>query len=111
MARRLGLATDAYEQAAGFMLANARTDWRALFRGSVPYLMLAGVVHAGWQMARAALACVEGVAEGQATDLHRQKFATAVYYAAHILPLAHSPSSATQEGWLANRYGSTLIVS
>src|SRR3546814_17223093 len=64
IARRLGLATDAYEQAAGFMLANARTDLRALFMGSVPYLMLAGVVHAGWQIARAALACVEGVAAG-----------------------------------------------
>src|SRR3546814_13777727 len=47
IARWLGLATDAYEQAEGFMLANARTDLRALFMGSVPYLRLAGVGHAG----------------------------------------------------------------
>jgi alkylation response protein AidB-like acyl-CoA dehydrogenase len=109
MAQRLGQAVTAYERAGGFMLANARDALRAVFLGSVPYLMLAGVVHAGWQMARAALACQEHGVAGTATDFHSQKFATAVFYAAHILPRAESLSAAILEGVVANRYASTAI--
>lgn len=109
VARRLERAVDAYEQAGGYLLANARSDLRAVFLGSVPYLMLAGVVHAGWQMARAALACQERQALGSATDFHRQKFATAVFYAAHVLPRTESLSASILEGEVANRYASTAI--
>ncbi|MFW7343585.1 acyl-CoA dehydrogenase [Pollutimonas sp. H1-120] len=109
MAQRLSRAVDAYEQAGGFMLTNARDALRAVFLGSVPYLMLAGVVHAGWQMARAALACLEHEAAGSATDFHRRKFATAVFYAASILPRAESLSATILEGSVVNRYASTAI--
>jgi alkylation response protein AidB-like acyl-CoA dehydrogenase len=109
MAQRLGQAVDAYERAGDFMLANAREALRAVFLGSVPYLMLAGVVHAGWQMARAALACLGHEANGTATDFHSRKFATAVFYAAHILPRAESLSATILEGVVANRYASTAI--
>ncbi|MGB3288064.1 MAG: acyl-CoA dehydrogenase [Burkholderiaceae bacterium] len=109
MARRLAQAVDAYEQAGGFLLANARDDLRAVFLGSVPYLMLAGVVHAGWQMARAALVCAEREALGTAADFHRRKLATAVFYAAHILPRTAALSAAIMEGGVATRYASRAV--
>lgn len=53
----------------------------AAFSGSVPFLMLAGYVHAGWHLAKAALIC-----EGKGTPYHTNKQDTAVFYAAHLLP-------------------------
>src|SRR5690606_7179327 len=41
IARRLGAAIDAYDRATEFVLGNARGNLRAVFLGSVPYLMLA----------------------------------------------------------------------
>src|SRR5690606_6566341 len=67
IARRLEAGIQAYENASGFVLSHAAENVRAVFLGSVPYLMLAGVVHAGWQMARAALACAEHVNSGTTT--------------------------------------------
>ena len=51
---RLGSAASALEQVVGYVAANARTDVKAVFSGSVLYLKLAGIVLGGWQMARAA---------------------------------------------------------
>src|SRR3546814_8781915 len=73
IARRLAAGIQAYEKASGFVLGNAADNIRAVFLGSVPYLMLAGVVHAGWQMARAALVCAEYASGGHATDFPDRK--------------------------------------
>jgi 3-(methylthio)propanoyl-CoA dehydrogenase len=52
--------------------------------GAVPYLMLAGNLVAGWQMARAAVATTEAIADDPA--FMSAKIATARFYAAHHLP-------------------------
>ncbi len=104
MARRLSAGVTGYESATRFVLTNAAADLRAVFLGSVPYLTLAGVVHGGWQMARAALACSQHGAAGTATAFHKQKLATSVFYAAHILPRADALAAAILEGQVANRY-------
>src|SRR5690606_20806607 len=51
---RLEQAAHAYEGALDAILAQLNQDIRAAFQGSVPCLMLAGTVHAGWQLARGA---------------------------------------------------------
>lgn len=110
MARRLAAAIDANEQATHFVLANAKESPRAVFTGSVSYLMLAGIVYAGWQMARAALACHKRMVDGAATAFHTQKLATSIFYAAYILPRAQAMSTAIQEGELAGRYAAVALA-
>ncbi len=53
MARRLGAARRAFTDAVDFVAGQTKASPNAVFAGSVPYLMLAGTVVAGWQMARA----------------------------------------------------------
>lgn len=106
IARRLAVAVTAYESATEFVLNNAKGALRSVFLGSVPYLMLAGVVHAGWQLARAALVCSQQADAGNASSFYTQKLVTSVFYAAHILPRAESLSIAVCEGGVASRYAS-----
>lgn len=106
IARRLAVAVSAYESATEFVLSNAKGALRSVFLGSVPYLMLAGVVHAGWQLARAALVCSQQADAGNASNFYTQKLVTSVFYAAHILPRAESLSVAVCEGGVASRYAS-----
>jgi hypothetical protein len=54
IAARLADAADALEQVVDYVVANVKSDIKAVFAGSVPYLKMAGVVLGGWQMARAA---------------------------------------------------------
>ncbi|NYT57394.1 acyl-CoA dehydrogenase [Alcaligenaceae bacterium] len=108
IARRLAAGIQAYEDASAFVLGNATNNLRAVFLGSVPYLMLAGVVHAGWQMARAALVCVQHADAGTATDFHKQKLATSTFYAAQILPRAEAFSVTVLEGGVANDYAAAI---
>jgi hypothetical protein len=55
----------------------------------VPYLELAGIVHGGWQLARAALAANAGLAAGSAdADFLRAKIATARFFADHVMTSA-----------------------
>ncbi|NYT46167.1 acyl-CoA dehydrogenase [Pollutimonas thiosulfatoxidans] len=107
--RRLDAAVTAYEQATEFALKNSQASLPAVFLGSVPYLMLAGVVHAGWQLARAALVCSQPSVQQQAPEFCRQKLATSVFYAAHILPRAQACAQGITEGVVANRYAATTI--
>ncbi|MGE0385489.1 MAG: acyl-CoA dehydrogenase [Gammaproteobacteria bacterium] len=64
--------------------------------GSIAYdfMMLAGTVCGGWQMARAALA----VADTPDGAFERGKLATASFYATHILPRAGAHGRAVQSG-------------
>ena len=104
IARRLRLATQSYEKAVDFALVHGRDDLRAVFMGSVPFLMLAGVVHAGWQLGRAALACSRAQAKGSASDFQQRKLATSVFYAAWILPRAQAMADSLLEGVLVKEY-------
>src|SRR3546814_6834580 len=97
----LDQAIQAYEGAVAFMLEHAQTNIRAVYAASVPYLMLAGIVHGGWQMARAALACLRYLADGGSDPFYRAKLSTALFYGAQILPRALSLSVAVRAGDVA----------
>ncbi len=104
IARHLESAIDAYEQATQFTLANAKQSLAAVFLGSVPFLMLAGTVHAGWQMARAALACARQTQEGRSTDFHTKKMASCVAYAAFVLPRTQTYAASILDGQTVSSY-------
>jgi len=86
MHKRLRAAREAFEQVVDFVAGNTKASPNAVFAGSVPYLMLAGNVVAGWQMARALLIAEDQLSkgEGDATFLNA-KVATAHFYAEHLL--------------------------
>ncbi|HTK00497.1 MAG TPA: acyl-CoA dehydrogenase, partial [Bordetella sp.] len=101
-------AMQAQQQALEFMARTGMSNVRAVFAGSVPLLMLTGVLLAGWQMARAALACQrllrqadDGASEWP-RDFLRNKRATAIFYGAHILPRAAALSAAVQAGGIVD---------
>ncbi|ALM81875.1 acyl-CoA dehydrogenase [Bordetella sp. N] len=108
-------AMHAQGEALAFMQAQAGSNLRAIFAGSVPFLMLTGVLHGGWQMARAVLACRKMAREGQGADAAgadparadparadpaflQAKQATAFFYGAHILPRAGALGAAVRAG-------------
>lgn len=109
IADRLDAGVTAYTAALQYMLEHAREDVRGVFMGSVPLLMLAGVVHGGWQLARAALVCSQRQSAGSAGEFHRRKLATAVFYAAHVLPRAQGYSDSIAAGDLAALYAPQAI--
>ena len=85
---QLAAASKAFEETVDFVVANAKSDIRAVYAGSVPYLRLAGIVVAGWNMARAALAAQAKIAGGDTDPFYAAKVATARFYADHILTQA-----------------------
>ncbi|MFC4277757.1 acyl-CoA dehydrogenase [Achromobacter aloeverae] len=92
-------AMHAQAEALGFMRTQAAGNLRAVFAGSVPFLMLTGVLHGGWQMARAVLACRRMAGEqGGDTAFLQAKQATAFFYGAHILPRAGALGAAVRAG-------------
>ena len=86
---RLADGAAALDAVVGFVAGAWKSDARAVFAGSVPYLKLAGIVLSGWQMGRAALAAQRMLAagEGDAAFL-RAKIATARFHADHIVSQA-----------------------
>ena len=99
MRKRLRAARLAFEQVVDFVVAEGKANPNAVFAGSVPYLMLAGNLVAGWQMARALLAAERLLAagEGDARFL-AAKVATARFYADHLLSRAPAQRDAIVEG-------------
>ena len=86
MARRLRAAREAFEQVVDFMVASQKERPNAAYAGSVPYVMLAGHLASGWQMARSLIAAEERLAQGDAdADFLRAKVATARFHAEHLL--------------------------
>jgi alkylation response protein AidB-like acyl-CoA dehydrogenase len=83
MAKRLAAGRQAFVDAVGFVTGQAQPN--AVFAGSVPYLMLAGTVVAGWQMARALIVAEDRLAQDVDADFMRAKIVTAQFYADHIL--------------------------
>ncbi len=64
MQRHLAEGSAALEAVVEYVVANMKTDIKAVFAGSVPYLKLAGIVLGGWQMARAAVVAQQRLGEG-----------------------------------------------
>ncbi len=85
MATRLAAARQAFLEVVDFVVTQTKADPNAVFAGSVPYLMLAGNLVAGWQLARALLAAERLSAQGQDEAFMQAKIATARFYAEHIL--------------------------
>ena len=83
--RRLASAVDAYESVVDYIVGAYKSDIRSVFAGSVPYVKLAGLVHGGWQMTRAALAAARRVDDGTDVEFCRAKIATARFFADHML--------------------------
>ena len=99
MLKRLRAAREAFVQVVDFVAGNTKASPNAVFAGSVPYLMLAGNVMAGWQMARALLAAEARLAQGDSDKpFLSAKIATARFYAEHLLSKAPGMRDAIVEG-------------
>ena len=98
MARRLAAGRQAFLDVVDFVTGKSGAQPAAVFAGSVPYLMLAGTVVAGWQMARALIAAEDRLAAGDDADFMRAKIVTAHFYADHILVQAPSLRDSIVEG-------------
>ncbi|WP_119157829.1 acyl-CoA dehydrogenase [Caldimonas tepidiphila] len=83
--RRLAAARQAFLDVVDFVAGQTKARPNAVFAGSVPYLMLAGQLMAGWQMARALLVAKERAAAGEDQAFMDAKVATARFYADHVL--------------------------
>ncbi|RKJ99812.1 acyl-CoA dehydrogenase [Alicycliphilus denitrificans] len=98
VARRLGAAREAFLGVVDFIAGGARAHPNDVYAGSVPYLMLAGNLVAGWQLARALLVAQELSSKGQDAAFMQAKIATARFYADHILAKAPGQRDAIVEG-------------
>ena len=96
VAKRLAAARQAFVEAAEFIAAQSKIDPNAAYAGSVPYLMLAGNLVAGWQLGRALLVA-EAADSGDAAFM-KAKVATARFYADHILTRAPGLRDAIVDG-------------
>jgi len=97
--KRLAAARLAFLEVVDYIVANAKADPNAAYAGSVPYLLLAGRLMAGWQMARALLAAERRLAAGDADLAFLQaKVATARFHADHILGQAPGLRESIVEG-------------
>ena len=98
VAQRLDSARAALVEVIDFVAANTRSAPNAVFAGSVPYLMLAGNVMAGWQMARSLLVAQTLLAQGMDAPFMQAKISTVRFYADHILPKTDALCAAIVEG-------------
>ena len=98
VARRLKAAREALVDVVAFVAGNTKTNPNAVFAGSVPYLMLAGNVVAGWQMARSLLVAQEQLAQGVDAGFMKAKITTARFYADHLLTKAPGMRDSIVEG-------------
>jgi butyryl-CoA dehydrogenase len=97
IAKRLAEASSALTDVVSYVAATAKSDIKAAFAGSVPYLKMAGIVFGGWQMARAAAVAADKLGSGDA-DFYSAKIATARYFADHYLSQAAGMRTAIVEG-------------
>jgi 3-(methylthio)propanoyl-CoA dehydrogenase len=96
--KRLTAARKALIDVIEFVAGNTKASPNAVFAGSVPYLMLAGNVFAGWQMARSLLAAEDELAAGVDVDFMKAKIITARFYADHMLSKAGGMRDSIVEG-------------
>ena len=96
--KRLTAARLALIDVIDFIAANTKSNPNAAFAGSVPYLMLAGNVFAGWQMARSLLAAEDELAAGNDAAFMQAKITTAQFYADHMLSKAQGVRDSIVEG-------------
>jgi len=88
MAQRLKAARESFIEVVDFVAGNTKAHPNEVFGGSVPYLMLAGNLMAGWQLGRALLVALSPEAQAQDPAFMAAKVTTARFYADHILSKA-----------------------
>ncbi len=99
VAAGLEAGVQAWEQALGALLRLAgQGRVETAFLSSVPVLMLAGTVLAGWHMGRAMLVSAQAMRQGQAQAVHARKRASATAYAAYVLPRAQALAAGVAAG-------------
>ena len=98
VSKRLAAARRALLDVVDFVVSHAKARPNAAFAGSVPYLMLAGNVVAGWQMGRSLLAAQQQLDKGVDVDFMRAKITTARFYADHLLTKAPGMRDSIVEG-------------
>jgi 3-(methylthio)propanoyl-CoA dehydrogenase len=99
MRRRLTAARLAFLDVVDFVVVHGRTNPNAVFAGSVPYLLLAGKLFAGWQMARALIVAEMQTADGIGDAAFLQaKITTARFFADHVLTTVPAMRDAIVEG-------------
>jgi len=99
IAKQLVLGATALEEVVNFVVANFKSDIKAVFSGSVPYLKLAGVVFGGWQLARAAQIAQQKLQAGEGdASFNQAKLATARFFADHVLSAATGLRSSIVDG-------------
>ena len=96
--KRLSAARIAFVEAVEFIASNSKTSPNAAFAGSVPYLMLAGNLVAGWQLARSLLIAEDLIGRREEVPFMQAKIATAQFYAEHILARAPGLRDSIVEG-------------
>ena len=82
--KQLTPARESFESAVAYIVANAKSDIKAVYAGSFAYLRLCGLVLGAWQMARALLAAQELRAGDP--NFYDAKIATARFFAENLLP-------------------------
>ncbi len=88
VARRLKAAREAFLDVVDFVAGQTKASPNAVFAGSVPYLMLAGNLVAGWQLARSLMVALTPGAQAQDAAFMNAKVTTTRFYADHILAKA-----------------------
>ncbi|MEJ6023730.1 acyl-CoA dehydrogenase [Ramlibacter sp. PS4R-6] len=96
--KRLSAARKAFSDVVDFIASNTKSSPNAAFAGSVPYLLLAGNLVAGWQLARSLLAAEDLAAKGEDKAFMQAKVITARFYADHILSKAPAARDAIVDG-------------
>ncbi|MDP1655619.1 MAG: acyl-CoA dehydrogenase [Hylemonella sp.] len=86
VAKRLTAARLAFIDVVDFMAGQSNPN--DVYAGSVPYLMLAGNLMAGWQLARALLVAQQELAKGEDAAFMQAKITVARFYADHMLSKA-----------------------
>ena len=99
----LGEGRQSLRRVVDYLVEQGTAQPNAVYAGSVPYLMLAGNLVSGWQLARALLAVQDGARESGPdgrfdADFARRKRATARFYAEHILSRIPALESAIVHG-------------
>ena len=98
MALRLAAARKAFVEVVGFVAGHSKAHPNAVYAGSVPYLKLAGLAVAGWQMARALMAAEDALAAGEDPAFMQAKIATARFFGEHLLNQAPALRDCIVEG-------------
>jgi len=94
--KQLIVAREAFESAVSYIVANAKTDIKAVYAGSFAYLRLCGLVFGAWQMARALLAAQ--TLRASDPSFFDAKIATARFFAENLLPQSQALASSILQG-------------